>query len=326
MHSDGVVALRPRLRITGDLKWPMATTRSEFDMHLAEAETLFDESLEHAVQIAQQRHGLLVDGVVGPQTRVALNVSVQERIRQLALNMERWRQNFRERGERYVLVNIPGYSLDVVNKGQSEIRMRVVVGKPSWRTPSFQSTITQVVVNPYWSVPSGITKKEILPQVRKNPMYLRDQNMEVLDGWGATARTVDPTQIDWDHLTSSRFPYRFRQRPGPQNALGRVKFNFPNIHNVYLHDTPAHRLFAKPKRAFSHGCIRVENPLELALYLLQDNPTWTLEHLQKTIQGGTQRYVNLPTPIDVHIVYQTAWVDDNDIIQFRHDIYSYDNL
>ena len=253
MWRHRVRLLRARLQATGDLEGPAAAPPSAVGVPPLPAEALFDEPLEQAVRAVQQRHGLAVDGVVGSKTLEALNVPVRERIRQLTLNMARWRQNFRHLGERYIVVNIPAYRLDIINQGRSDMQMRVVVGKPPWRTPVFQSTMTHLVVNPYWFVPPGIMKREVLPQVRQNPAYLQTQQMELLAGRHETSRIVDPAQIDWTTAATDPFPYRIRQRPGPHNALGRIKFDFPNPYYVYLHDTPARALFERPERAFRTG-------------------------------------------------------------------------
>jgi murein L,D-transpeptidase YcbB/YkuD len=242
----------------------------------------------------------------------------------MILNMERWRHQAPAFGDRHIVVNIPNYQLNVMEKGQSVLNMRVVVGQPDWQTPIFQSTMTYLVMNPYWVVPEGITHREIIPKMLQNPSYLQNENMEMLSGYGQNMQIINPTNIDWSTVSTRNFPYRFRQRPGSRNALGRIKFKFPNRFHVYMHDTPARALFAKPRRAFSHGCVRLERPADLAAYLLRDDPTWTVERVEKAMQGGQHRYVNLRQPIDVHLIYQTAWVDEDGRVQFRPDIYGLD--
>jgi murein L,D-transpeptidase YcbB/YkuD len=286
--------------------------------------TLFDATLEQAVNRFQERHGLAVDGTVGPITLEVLNVPAEARVRQVILNMERLRHRASTFGDRHIVVNIPNYQLNVMEQGQSVLNMRVVVGMPTWQTPTFQSTMTHLVVNPYWVVPEGITRREIIPKIIQNPAYLKNQNMEMLRGHGQDTQIINPANIDWSAVSNRHFPYRFRQRPGSRNALGRIKFKFPNRFHVYMHDTPARSLFAKPRRAFSHGCVRLERPVDLAAYLLQDDPAWTSERIERTIKSGRHRYVNLLTPIDVRLIYQTAWVDADGRVQLRPDIYGLD--
>jgi murein L,D-transpeptidase YcbB/YkuD len=315
-REQRVMALRSRLRITGDLA----------GLSEPGAEDLFDATLEQAVQAFQQRHGLAGDGVVGSVTRAALNVPVEARLHQIALNMERWRWLPRRLGSRYILINIPDFTLAVMEDGQAVMTMRVVVGTPRRRTPVFSGTMTYLVLSPFWQVPASIAKKEILPRLRQDPEYLATHNMKVLQGWGTETREIDPQSLDWASMTRRNFRYRLRQAPGPENALGRVKFMFPNRYKVYMHDTPSRELFAKPVRAFSHGCVRLENPLALAEYVLQGDPRWSRAEILARIARGTEQYVRLPQSIPVHLVYRTAWVNAAGTVQFRPDIYGYDTL
>ncbi len=324
VESERVTTLRARLRVTGDLAPSVALTDTVDGIPLVADQNVFDEALEAAVSRFQERHGLVVDGSVGPKTRAALNVSAEARVRQVILNMDRVRLQTSSFGDRQIVVNIPNYQLDVIENGHSTMTMRVVVGKPNWQTPTFQSTMTYLVMNPYWMVPGGISQREIIPKVLQNPAYLKSQNMELLRGYGSETRVINPASIDWSTVSTRNFPYRFRQRPGSRNALGRIKFKFPNRYHVYMHDTPARSLFAKPKRAFSHGCVRLERPADLAAYLLQDNPTWTSERIDKALKRGRRQHVNLPQPIDVHLIYQTTWVGADGQVQFRPDIYGLD--
>ncbi len=323
-RSDRVVTLRARLQASGDFLQPLRREEPFFDALLDDTDTVFDDELEQAVRAVQSRHGLEVDGIVGSATLAALNIPVVERIRQIALNLERWRRTKREFGQRHILVNIPGFTLDVMEQDQSAMRMRIIVGKSYWPTPIFQSTMTHLVLSPYWQVPPGIARREILPQVRQDPSYLTTHNMQVVENWGARARVIDASTIAWSEMTPKIFRYRFRQDPGPKNALGRVKFKFPNRFNVYLHDTPTQSLFAKPARAYSHGCIRIEKPVELATYLLRHDPKWTQERILGTMARGVERRVNLLQPIPVHMVYRTVWADEDGTVQFRPDIYGHD--
>jgi len=211
-----------------------------------------------------------------------------------------------------------------VENGDPVMDMRVVVGKPYRHTPVFSGNMTYLVLNPYWHIPPSMAVKDKLPLIRKDPAYLKREKIRVLQDWGANAKELDPSTIDWSAVGPGRFPYRLRQDPGSKNALGRVKFMFPNRFNVYLHDTPSKELFARTERIFSSGCIRIEKPIELAEYLLRSDPTYTREHILQAIAKGTEQTVRLPAPMPVHVLYWTAWVDRDGKVQFRRDIYDRD--
>jgi murein L,D-transpeptidase YcbB/YkuD len=281
--------------------------------------------MEHALRRFQRRHGLAADGLVSPATLAALNVPVTARIRQLELNMERWRWLPRELSSRYILVNIANAALEVVEDGRSVLRMRVVVGRPDRRTPVLSARMTALVLSPYWHVPPRITTEDQLPLIRKDPAYLTRQSMTIMQGRGAEARPIDPSTIDWSKMTAETFPYHLRQDPGPHNALGRMKFMFPNRFQVYLHDTPTRGLFAKPVRALSSGCIRLERPIDLAAYILRDDPRWSRDKILAAIEQRTAHVVRLPAPIPVHLVYWTAWIQPDGEVHFRQDIYGDDH-
>jgi murein L,D-transpeptidase YcbB/YkuD len=291
--NERVAALRARLEASGDLAAPdPAAPSTERD--------LFDAPLAAALQSFQERQGLDTDGAVGPATLEALNVPAADRVRQIEVNLDRWRWLPRDLGERYIMVNIAGFALDVVESGQPVLSMRIVAGKPTSRTPMFTGTMTHLVLNPYWNVPPGILKNEILPKLKRDPGYAARENLEVLpDG-------------------------KVRQRPGPNNALGKIKFLFPNRFNVYLHDTPSQSLFSRSVRTFSHGCIRVEKPLDLAEYLLRDDPAWTREKIESVLGDGRERWLVVSRPLPVHLAYWTAWADDAGILHFRKDVYGRD--
>jgi murein L,D-transpeptidase YcbB/YkuD len=308
-----IVQLKKRLIVSGYLP-----------PTVAEPTPLFDNMLEEAILRFQRLHGLVTDGIVGPNTLKALNVSATKRVRQIELNMERLRWVSRKLGKRYILVNVADFTLDVIDHDYKVLSMKVVVGKPYWHTPVFSDQMTYLVLNPYWNVPKSIAGDEVLPKVQKNPEYLYEQNMKVISGWGEKAEEIDLASIVWDDMNAETFKYRFRQEPGPKNPLGRIKFMFPNDFGVYLHDTTNKRLFERTVRVFSHGCIRLEKPLDLAEYVLRNDPKWTREKIQSEIDTETMREVRLPEPINIHILYLTAWVDEDGLLHFRNDIYGRD--
>jgi murein L,D-transpeptidase YcbB/YkuD len=312
-QDERIIPLRQRLILSGylhpDENIPTVT---------------FDTALENAVKKFQNLHGLDVDGVVGPATLKALNTSAEARARQIELNLERMRWIFRNLGQRYIIVNIADFRLNVIEKNHTSLSMRVVVGKPFWHTPVFSEKMTYIVLNPSWNVPRSIAVEETIPKIKKEPDYLAKHNMKILKGWSENAEEINPDTIDWASLDDQNFNYRFRQEPGPQNPLGRIKFMFPNEFGVYLHDTPSKRLFAKSVRSFSHGCIRLEKPLDLAEYVFKGSSDWTPEEILAEIETGEEQIVRLPEPVDIHIIYLTAWVDDDGFLHFRDDIYERD--
>lgn len=310
-----VGALKHLLKVMGDLE------DSSDDGSL-----VFDESLEQALRRFQRRHGLEADGILGRQTLSQLNRPVAERIRQMEINLERWRWLPHDLGARYVLVNIAAFQLNVMESGRSVLDMRVVVGTDYRKTPVFSETMKYVVLNPYWDVPFRIAIEDKLPIIQKDPSYLSKNGYRVFAGWEENATEVAPESIDWSGINRSNFVYRLRQDPGPKNALGRIKFMFPNRFSVYLHDTPQQGLFQKTVRIFSSGCIRVEQPLALAAYVLQDNPDWNLEKIETVIASGNNRTIFLKFSIPVHLLYWTAWVEPDGTIHFREDVYERDQL
>jgi murein L,D-transpeptidase YcbB/YkuD len=312
-RSDRVVELRKRLAASSDL---LADEAMGGD--------LFDEKVEQSVIIFQKRHGLKIDGVVGRDTLDALNVPLKQRIRQMELNMERLRWILGNIEERFIVVNIANFRLDVIEHDKSILSMKVVVGKPYRRTPIFTAKMTYLVINPVWNIPDSIARKEILKKIKKDPHYLAEQNIKVFSGWRAQEQPIDAERIDWSKVTAKALPYRLRQEPGPLNALGTLKFMFPNKYDVYLHDTPAKNLFSDNVRAFSHGCTRIEKPLELAEYLLRDDPRWSQKELVAALEKGTEQIVQILRPLNVHVLYLTAWVDESGLVQFRNDIYGRD--
>jgi len=304
--------LRRRLEITGDVA-PGDGWGSE----------IFDSALDAGVRLAQARHGLTADGVAGPATLAALNVPVTARIRQLELNLERWRWAPRDEGERYLSVNSADYSLEIVDSGRSVLTSRIVAGRADWPTPIVAGLLTEVTFNPRWSIPRSIAVKEVLPILRRDPGYLLREGIHVAD---ATDQTIelDPALIVWDSVTAASFPYRLWQEPGPRNPLGRIRFGIRNRFGVALHDTPYPQTFSVATRAFSHGCVRVEAAESLAVYVLRGLPGWGADSICAVLAEETERYVATPDPIPVLIGYWTAWMGSAGEVQFRPDVYRWD--
>lgn len=310
-----VEALAARLAALGDLQ----TAWGEGDR--------FDAVLDAAVRSFQRRHGLDADGVVGPRTLAALNVSPQQRIEQLRVNMERWRWLPEDLGSEYILVNIASFEMTVQAGDDTVMRQPVVVGRPYRRTPVFSHRMTYLVLNPSWEVPPRLAVQDQLPLIRQNPEYLDTMGFTVLQGWGANEVRVDPADIDWQALGPRRFPYRLRQQPGPLNALGRVKFMFPNPHNVYLHDTPQRGAFASADRALSSGCIRLSDPMAMVTWLLVERPTTPVlaqERIDAILEGERETTVRLHRPLPIHLLYWTAWVENDGRVHYTADIYQRD--
>lgn len=242
------------------------------------------------------------------------------RVRQILQNMERWRWLPQELGARYILVDVIGYQLDVMERDQSAFNMRVVVGKPSWPTPVLSSAISHVVLSPDWRVPVSIATRELLPILRSNPGYLAQHNMRLTSG----SRAIDPRRVNWGQVSASNFPYSLRQEPGPKNPLGTIKFLFQNRFQVYLHDTTSRSLFAKPDRALSHGCVRVERPTDLAEYVLRG--VMSRDRIAAGQGQRVSRTVPLAEPIPIYLVYRTVIAKEDGSLQFRPDIYGYDAM
>ena len=285
---------------------------------------LFDEDLLGAVKRFQGAHGLEDDGIVGRATLAALNVSADQRVRQLEVNLERWRWLPQELGSPHILVNIADFRLDVREKGTSVLTLPVIVGRNYRRTPVFSAPMTYLVFSPSWEVPPKLAAVDKLPLIKKDPGYLEQYGFQVLQGWGRDEKIIDPATVLWNELSARRFPYRLRQLPGPLNALGGVKFMFPNQFDVYIHDTPSRELFRKTERTFSSGCIRVEHPEELAVLLLAGRPEWPRTAVLEAMESGREQTVRLTRPIPVHLEYWTAWVEADGAVQFRNDIYQRD--
>lgn len=282
---------------------------------------LYDEELEKKVMAFQQRHGLNPDGVIGRFTLQALNISPAERAEMMRVNMERLRWLPLEIPEQYIMVNIANFTMDVIEGRDTLLSSRAIVGRSYRKTPVFTGRMTYLVFSPTWVVPPGILANDVIPAVRKDPDYLRQKNMTVIRFDGSE---VDQSTIDWANVTGRNFPYMIRQEPGPDNALGRVKFMFPNQYNVYIHDTPSRNLFSRDGRAFSSGCIRIEKPFEFAQQLLADNPRWDENAISSAMNADRELTVRFSKPWTVVMVYFTSWADAQGNIQFRQDVYDRD--
>ena len=227
-------------------------------------------------------------------------------------------------GQRYVFVNLADFHLKVVDEPKTIFVTRVVVGKPFFRTPVFSKDMSYLVVNPYWNVPPSIARNEILPKIKENANYLAEKNFELLSDWSSDAYAIDPTTIDWSRMTRGNFTYKVRQGPGAGNALGRLKFMFPNPFNIYLHDTPAKTLFDRYERTFSHGCVRVQHPQDFAAVILGGQSDWDPARIEAAIETGVSQVVSLAEPLPVHITYLTAWTNKDGTVHFRDDVYGRD--
>ncbi len=287
---------------------------------------LYDDGLKEVVAHFQRRHGLAPDGVAGPQTFRAMSVSAEDRVNQLAINLERWRWLPRRLGRNHILVNQAGFEMFTVQSGKVVDQRRVIVGKPFHQSPMFSDEIIYSEFNPTWTVPGSIAGKEMLPKIRDNPNYLEARDYDLYSGWGGNAQKISAYTIDWSAVSSKRFPYRIVQRPGPKNALGQVKFIFPNKFSVYLHDTPSRSLFSRTGRAFSHGCIRVDKPIEFARKLYQIQGGLNPSKIGGILESKKQTRVNFKNRMPIHLAYFTAWIDDEGVPQFFDDVYKRDKL
>lgn len=301
--------IRGRLIYWGDL-----------DAAAATAVGTYDATLVAALQRFQQRHGLDTDGVIGRKTLEALNITPAQRREQIVINMERWRWLAENLGSKHLLVNIAGFELKGIIDNRTVLRKPVIVGRHYRRTPVFSDAVRYLVFNPTWTVPYKLAVRDKLPDIQKDPEYLTRQGFTVYD---REQQPVDPATVDWSQLTRRDFPYRLVQSPGPDNALGQVKFMFPNPYDVYLHDTPSRELFEKSDRAFSSGCVRVSDPLELAAWLLEDEGI-TREQINAIVATGELHTLFLKNPVPIHIEYWTAWIDGDGLLNFRNDIYQRD--
>ena len=289
--SPDIAIIKKRLAISGDLVGSDTTQ-------------VFNDTLVTAVKNFQVRHGFNETGIISDTLVKEMNVPVVKRVQQLLMNMDRMRWLANEPTGNLIVVNIPEFVMHVYEGKQKVFDIDVVVGKEGHNTMMFNGDLNQVVFSPYWNVPTSIVAKEILPAIEKNSNYIAKENMEITGN-------------------DDGLPV-IRQKPGPGNALGKVKFLFPNSFNIYFHDTPAKSLFDKDKRAYSHGCIRLREPEKLANYVLRNQPEWTPEKIREAMDSGDEKYVKVKDPIPVVITYYTAWVDEGGRLNFRGDIYGHD--
>ena len=312
VRQANVATLRQRLIASGDLsqQWGISD--------------IFDSYVDSAVRRFQARHGLVIDGVMGPVGFEAMNVPIGARVRQLETNLVRIRSMSGFLGDRYVMVNIPAAQLEAIDNGRVTTRHTAIVGKVDRPTPILDSRIHELNFNPFWTVPVSIIRRDLIPLMRENPQYLAEQNIRIFSGWGASAQELPPEIIDWN--TEEATQYMFRQDPGEINSLGSVKINFHNEHQVYLHDTPNKSLFGDDYRFLSSGCVRVQNIRELVTWLLRSNEGWSRQRIDQVIANGERIDVNITNPAPLYINYVTAWAATDGTVNFRDDIYGRDGL
>ncbi|MHA6247550.1 L,D-transpeptidase family protein [Pontibacter sp. CAU 1760] len=315
--SRYLLQVQENLVLTGDL--PVSS--------FSGSTATYTSAVTTAIKRFQQRHGLVPDGVLGPNTVAALNVPPAERLRQLQRNFNRLDTLLAHVPLPYVIINIPDYTLQVVDNDTVLLHMRVIVGKPQLPTIPIRSKLTTVVLHPYWFLPTSISADEIVPLLRRNPGYLDKKNMKLEKQYAGRWVQINPWRVDWHKINRSNFEYRIVQMEGPDNELGTVKFPFPNAIPQYLHDTPKKEMFTYPTRAFSHGCIRLEKPVELANLLLEKGSGYSEEKIERLwMRRKANHYLNVHKPPPLLVVYLTAWADADRLIQFRDDVYGYDLL
>lgn len=313
--DEAVPLIRERLKLLGDYLG-------------CEEETMrYDGCMEASVIAFQKRHGLESDGVVGKQTMQTLNIPLKERIDTIRLNLDRIKWLIPRCTTRHIVVNIPDFRVSIEDSGALDRQMKVVIGKRRNPTPVFSDTVETVVLNPNWNVPKSIIQKEMIPKLLRNPGAMRQEGIHIYTGWGRDARRISGGSVNWaNYRYTKNLPFRFVQPPGYDNALGKVKFLFPNRFTVYMHDTPAKSLFNRTSRAFSHGCIRLEKPMEMLRFFAELNDNLDYEKAQRRLQGNRNEHIQLQLQVPVDVVYLTAFVDYNGTLQFRPDIYRYDRM
>lgn len=302
--------VKERLLVTGELG------------ELGDDPELYDTRLEVAMKLFQRAHGLNDDGVIGKRTIEEMNVSAEQRLKMVLLNLDRMREQSPEFEDRYLFVNIPSTELRIIENGVTTYFANAIVGKVSRKTPTLRSEVFQVKLNPDWSVPAKIAKIDMLKHELDEPGYFTSKNVRV---YTTDGREIDPRSVDWREVKESgHFPYRLKQDSGPENALGPMKLDFQNDYAVFVHGTSTPKLFAKQDRFFSSGCVRVDDPLGLATFLLQDDPSWNRDRVDAVVKSGKITYAKLARPIPLHFVYMTAWVDEGGTANFRNDVYKRD--
>jgi murein L,D-transpeptidase YcbB/YkuD len=303
--------VRARLKATGELRADAPRT------------DVFDAELAEAVKRFQAHHALATDGAIGQKTLAAMNASIANRVDQIRVNLERMRWALHALQGTYVVVDIAGYDATFVRDGKVIWEGRAQVGQPLRKTPVLRSSFTNIVLNPNWTVPPTVLDKDIIPAARRDPEVVYKKGLRILD---RDHNEYDPYEIEWERYSGRSFPYLLRQDPGDGNSLGRIKFNFPNKHAVYMHDTPKKSWFDRNERAFSSGCIRVDKPLELAELLLDDSKRWSQAQVEAAIDRGSTRTLILRKPVPVLILYWTVDVDEQGQVRFKQDIYNNDRL
>jgi len=332
--GDIVLKLRERLKVSGDYQECNETNISllihtehntTLDTNLSQ-DAIFGYCLDNAVKKFQQRHGLVVDGIVGGGTQRALNTTIEEKIHKVRLNIDRIKWLPREDYERYVIVNIPEFMLHYVENGKIKQQLPVIVGDRKHPTPIFSNKISYIVLNPYWKVPEGIVRREIIPAMVKNPNYLKKEGLEAHQTWDENSPRVNTSWIYWEEYLygQKKFPYRLMQPPGPRNALGKIKFKFPNKFSVYLHDTPTKHLFKKRVRAFSHGCVRLSQPKDFLETISTFNSNINMQKANKRLKGKRKQFLKVNNQLRIYLVYLTVGMNKEGQIEFRNDIYNYD--
>ena len=315
-RSKSVPLLRERLKVSGDYK----SCQKNF------TGIVFDRCLDKALKHFQRRHALIPNGIIDASTQNALNQTVDDKINRVLLNIDRIKWLPREKGSRYIIVNIPDFMLHYIENYKLKKSLKVIVGKPTHPTPIFSNKISYIVLNPYWKVPASIVKKEVVPAMIKNPNYIRKKGMEAHRTWEENSSIMPLDEIVWsDYLEENKqFPYRLMQPPGPRNALGKIKFKFPNRFSVYLHDTPNKKLFNRNSRAFSHGCIRLHKPQSLLQTIATLDESIDFVEAQRVLHGKQKETLNISKKIPIHLIYLTAGVNAKNELTFRDDIYRYD--
>lgn len=302
----------------------MLSPDEDSDIDLSRKEFLFDNNLKQGIENFQKRHKLPVTGHLDKATLTWLNIPPYQVAQKIALNMKRWRHLPSDLGNRYVMVNMPDYKLELINSGSVELEMKVIVGNQQRRTPVMTHRISTLELAPTWSVPRRIALTSILPRIKRNPAYLEQKGYQIIGRVNGVDQFISPYDIDWDKVDSKNFPYRIVQKAGDDNALGGLKFLFPNDKDIYLHDTSQPQLFDLENRAISSGCIRLEKPRLLADKLLRGQQGWTRRHIDNAIDQNRTTRIKLQDDVPVYLMYWTTWVDNNGVLQVREDIYQRD--